>query len=177
VKLVAIIILAVASALLASAIAMAEHWRLGAWEIPSWQFFGTPFAAIALAILAFLSIRRDLAGNATKASIGLALVILVAGCFIFFLRDRYQGGYDLLSARLAPDGSKVTSVTWKEEGGRFVERINGRFEVDLTQSQYREVMRKHQAPFLAGIVAIATIPVSLALLSFLVSQRRHAGAG
>jgi hypothetical protein len=96
-KSAAIITLGVASALLASAIAMAEHWRLGTWEIPSW-----------------------------------------------------------------------------EEDGHFIETTNGHFEVELTQSQYREVMRKHQAPFLPGIVAIATIPVSLALVSLIVSRRRKA---
>jgi peptidoglycan/LPS O-acetylase OafA/YrhL len=176
-KLAAIITLGVASALLASAIAMAEHWRLGTWEIPSWQFFGTPFAAVFLAILALLAIRRQQSGDsgvATEAGIGVALVVLVAACSMVFLRDRYQGDYNPFGGRLAPDGSKVTNVSWKEEDGHFIETINGHFEVELTQSQYREVMRKHQAPFLAGIVAIATIPVSLALVSLIVSRRRKA---
>jgi hypothetical protein len=165
--------------LLISAVAMAERWLQGQWEIPSALFFGTPTAAIALAVVVFLLFRRELTTDSkpdTLRIVGLALVVPVALGSMFLLRDRYHGDYSALRGRVAPDGSRVTSVSWNERDGRYIETVNGRFQVELTQAQYREIMRRHQAPFLSRIIAVATIPASLALVCFVLSWRRRVGA-
>jgi hypothetical protein len=179
VKVAASAALAASIALLISAVAMAERWLQGQWEIPAAQFFGTPIAAIALAVVVFLLFRRELTTDSkpdTLRIVGLTLVVAVALGSMFMLRDRYHGDYSALRDRVAPDGSRVTSVSWNERDGRYIETINGRFEVELTQAQYREIMRRHQAPFLSGIIGFATIPASLALVCFVLSWRRRAGA-
>ena len=172
------ITLTVASALLVSTIAIAERWRQGGWEIPGALFFGIPIAASVLAFLTFLLHRREQTGDAALhwvGKFGHAIVLVVACGSMVLLRDRYHGDYSAIRGRIAPDGSRVTSLSWSEKGGRYIETINGRFQVELTQLQYREIMRRHQAPFLAGIIAIATIAVSMSALSLILSRRRKVG--
>jgi hypothetical protein len=180
VKFTASVALALSIGLLISAVVMAERWLEGQWEFPAALFFGTPIAAIALAAVVFLLFRRELATAAkpdTLRIVGLALVVPVALGSMFLLRDRYHGDYSALRGRVAPDGSRVTSVSWDERDGRYIETVNGRFQLELTQAQYREIMRRHQAPFLSGIISIATIPASLALVCFVLSWRRRVDAG
>jgi len=179
VKLLASIALAASIALLLVAVAMAERWLQGQWEIPSVLFFGTPLAAIALSGVVFLLFRRELATDSkhdTLRNVGLALVVAVAVGSMVLLRDRYHGDYSPLRDRTAPDGSKVTSVSWTERDGRFIETVNGRFQIELTQSQYREIERMHQAPFLSGLIGFSTIPASLTLVGLFLTWRRRAGA-
>jgi uncharacterized membrane protein YfcA len=161
--------LGAALALLISTIAMAEHWREGGWEIPSAMFFGIPIAACILSFVAYLQ------GRHLQAKAGLAVVLVVAGVTMVLLRDRYYGDYSALRGRVAPDGSRVTSVSWTESGGRYVETINGRFKIELSEAQYREKMREHQAPFLAGFVGVTTIAVSMSILNIVVARRRRWG--
>jgi uncharacterized membrane protein YfcA len=158
--------LAVAVALMISTIATAEHWREGGWEIPSAIFFGIPIAACILSFIAYLQVRH------LQSKAGLAVVLAVAAVTMVLLRDRYHGDYSAVRGRVAPDGSRVTSVSWTESGGRYVETINGRFKIELTEAQYREKMRKHQAPFLAGFVGVATIAVTMSILNIVVARRR-----
>jgi hypothetical protein len=176
VKVFASIVLAASIALLISTISMAERWLLGQWEILSGRFFGTPLASIALAAFALWFFRREFASISkpdTAVAVGLALVVAIAIGSMVLLRDRYHGGYSALRDRVAPDGSKVVSVSWTKLDGRFIETINGRFKVELTEAQYREIMRKHQAPFLSGIIGFATIPASLSLVGLILVWRRR----
>ena len=169
------LILAVAIALLVSTVAIAERWRQGEWEIPAALLFGSPIAACVLVFLAYGQVRQELTGDAARhwvARIGPALVLVVACATMLLLRDRYLGDYSAVRGRIAPDGSRVTSVSWGKEGGRYVETINGRFKVELTEPQYREIMRKHQAPFLAGLIGFATLAASMSALSFSLTRRR-----
>jgi hypothetical protein len=176
-KVAAGIILAASVALFVSTITISEYWRQGGWEIPSSVFFGTPIAALALALLAFLQVNHALTKDSNlraAGAIGLVVVIAVALGSMVLLRHRYLGDYNPLLGRRAPDGTAVTQVSWSKVDGRYIETINDRFKIELTQPQYREVMRKHQAPFLSAFVAVATLAALMAVLNFALTRRRKA---
>lgn len=166
--------LAVATALLISTVAIAERWLQGGWEIPGVLFFGAPLAAFILVFLALRQIhqRRRIDGRRNVAVyVGLALALAVTIASVNLGRARYLGDHGPARDRLAPDGAEVTSVTWSEQGGRYIETLNGRFQTELTESQYREIMRKHQAPFIVGLLMSTSLALSLAVLNFVLAGR------
>jgi hypothetical protein len=174
-KLWPAILLALATCLVVAAIVVAERAVLSSEEIPDLVFFGIPFAGAAIALFAIH--RSRAAQTATPAGrrrvqIHLGVAVALAILPMALLTSRYRGDYDPMSGRVAPDGSPVTSVSWREDGGRYIELLNNRHEVELTEAQYREIMRRHQRAFLGVIVVFASLAFWTSLANVLLELKR-----
>jgi hypothetical protein len=140
-------------------------------EIPQIVFFGIPFLGVAIAL--FSAYRAFSLGGASaggwrriKPYLGAALLLTMLPMML--MNSRYRGEYDPLTGRVAPDGSPVHSISWSREGGHYVERLNGQFSTEITESQYHEIMGKHQRTLVGVVVVFASLGfwVSAALLAF-----------
>jgi cobalamin synthase len=176
VKISSAVIFGAATLLLVTAVAVAEHALRSSTEIPGPLFFGIPVAG---AVIALSSIYRSKAPPSatparrrrTQLYLGIAVVLAILPMLL--LTDRYRADHDSLRGRTAPDGSPVTSISWSEQGGRYVERLNDRFETELTEAQYREIMRDHQRAFFGALVMFASLAFWTSLASMILDRRKR----
>jgi len=65
--------------------------------------------------------------------------------------------HDPLIHRMAPDGSPVHSISWSREGERYFERLNGRFNTEISQTQYHAAMARQQRAVVGALVFFASL--------------------
>ncbi len=167
-KIPSLVLLITALLLLISAIGMAEFALRASVEIPKALFFGIPVAGVVISFISIARARPLQDGRATLA-VGVALVVAIAP--MIFLRDRYEGNFDPLAGRLAPDGSQVTSVSWNEENGKYIERINRRFERELTESEFHEIAVNQQRMLLIVLIAFSSLAFCTSLANVVLERR------
>jgi hypothetical protein len=154
------LILALAMFVLVCGVVVAERSLNNPAEIPQALFFGIPFVGLAIAFFSayrgFTLSKAQAAGwRRMKPYLGVVLLLTILPMWL--LNDRYRGDYDPLGGRLAPNGASVHSISWSKQGGRYVERLNGRFDVEITEAQYREIMGKHQRALVSVVVVFASL--------------------
>jgi hypothetical protein len=167
-KIPSIVLFCAAVLLLITAIGMAEFALRVSVVIPKALFLAIPVAGILLSIISIVRARPLQDGRAMLA-VGVALVVAIAP--MVFLSTRYEGDFDPLAGRLAPDGSEVTSLTWNEENGKYVERINRRFERQLTESEFHDITVNLQRKLLVVLVAFSSLAFCTSLVTVVLERR------
>ena len=154
------LVLGLATLVFACGVVVAERSLKNLAEIPQGLFFGIPFAGLAIAL--FSALRGFRLSNAKpqgwrRMQPYLGAVLLLTILPMLLLSDRYRGDYDPLAGRLTPDGAPALSISWTKYGGRYVERLNNRFDTEITEAQYREIMAKHQRALMGVVVIFASL--------------------
>lgn len=168
-KIPTLLLFTLAVSVLACGVAAAEYSLRVPGEIPNVMFFGIPFLGVAITLFSAyraFSVGRASAGGWRRVKLHLGAALLLTMLPMLLLNSRYRGEYDPLGERVAPDGSPVHSISWSREGGRYVERLNDHFNKEITESQYHEIMGKHQRALVGVVVVFASLGfwVSAALL-------------
>ena len=156
------------------AIVVAEGSLKDPAVIPDAVFFGIPFAGLGIALLSAyrgfkLSKRRGEGYRRMKPYLGAVLLLTILPMWL--LNDRYRGDYDPLAERVAPDGTSVHSISWSKQGTRYVERLNNRFDVEITEAQYREIMGKHQRALMGVLVVFAGLGFWMSVATLVLERR------
>jgi hypothetical protein len=174
-KISSTLIFVLATLVLVVAVAVTEQALRSSTGIPRQLLFGIPLASAAIALY---SISRSKAPpTATPArrrqtQLYLAGAVALAILPMMFLVHRYDSDSDPVRGRIAPDGSPVTSIGWSEQDGHYIERLNNRFETELTQSQYREIMRKQQRSLFGPLVTFASLAFWTSCASLILDRQR-----
>jgi hypothetical protein len=155
------------------AIVVAEGSLKNPAVIPDAVFFGIPFAGLVMAILsAYRGFKLSKVGwNYRRMRPYFGAVLLLTILPMLLLNDRYRGDYDPLAKRIAPDGQSVHSISWSKQGTHYVERLNNRFDVEITEAQYRAIMGKHQRALMGVLVAFAGLGFWMSAATLVVERR------
>ena len=170
-----VFILVVSVVLLAVIFGLAEFVVRTTYVMPDAVFFGVPLACLAIVGISSLRIQALRAEDSSRRRLReWPLAVALVGTFLvmFFFRDHYRGDYAPMRGKLAPDGAAVTSISWHKESGRYFERLNKRFDIELSESQYREAFRMHRRGMLIAPITFGALAALLALANVVLERMR-----
>jgi hypothetical protein len=156
-----------------AALAVAEYAARGRSDVPFEMVVAVLIGVLAIGLVTFGRIRA-LDVQAMFHPVTIVVLIgaaLLAGPPGVALQKHYGEGTAPWANRVAPDGTPVTSISWSSANGRFTETLNRRFEIELTEEQYRKAMAQHYRPFIAAGVQFGYMMMIVSFAMVLLARR------